>query len=91
MREDRDMSDVRDETMAAEDDLYRWMVAASPDGLWVFDEWGRTIFANARMAEMLGRAPDDMVGFSVFEAVDDVGKEQFRHHLDRAREPRRRR
>ena len=81
MREDRDMSDVPGETRALEGDLYRWMVGASPDGLWVFDEAGRTIFANARMAEMLGRAPDDMVGFSVFEAVDDVGKEQFRHHL----------
>ena len=86
MREDRDMSDIRDETGAVEDDLYRWMVAASPDGLWVFDEEGRTIFANARMAEMLGRDPDDMVGFSVFDAVDEVGKEQFRAPPRRARD-----
>ena len=82
MREDRDMSDVRDEASGVEADLYRWMVGASPDGLWVFDEAGRTIFANARMAEMLGRDPDAMVGFSVFDAVDDVGKGQFRRHLD---------
>ena len=76
------MSGIEGGLEAAGDDLYRWMVGASPDGLWVFDESGRTLFANARMAEMLGRDPDDMVGFSVFDAVDDIGKEQFRHHLD---------
>src|SRR6478736_2809473 len=81
MREDRDMSDVPGETRALEGDLYRWMVGASPDGLWVFDEAGRTIFANARMAEMVGRAPDEMVGFSVFAAAVNINKEQFRHHL----------
>src|SRR6478735_11104480 len=82
MRKDRDMSGVRGEGGAVEDDLYRWMVAASPDGLWVIDEEGLTVFANERMAQMLGRDPSQMVGFSVFDAVDEVGKGQFRHHLD---------
>lgn len=76
------MSEIPDRGGAAENDLFRWMVAASPDGLWVFDEQGRTLYANARMAQLLGREPDDMVGFSVFDAVDDVGKVQFRQHLD---------
>ena len=76
------MSGVRGRDGAVEGDLYRWMVAASPDGLWVFDEEGRTVFANARMAEMLGRDPADMTGFSVFDAVDETGKEQFRRHLE---------
>ena len=76
------MSGVRGEDGTVGEDLYRWMVAASPDGLWVFDEAGHTLFANGRMAELLGRDPDDMVGFSVFDAVDDIGKEQFRHHLE---------
>ena len=75
------MSDVRGVRGVERDDLFRWMVAASPDGLWVFDEEGRTVFANERMAQLLGRDPDDMVGFSVFEAVDDVGKVQFHEHL----------
>ena len=76
------MSDIRDVSEADEGDLFRWMVAASPDGLWVIDSEGRTVFANARMAQMLGREPSEMVGFSVFDAVDDVGKGQFREHLD---------
>ena len=40
MREDLNMSDIRDVSEADEGDLYRWMVGASPDGLWVFDEGG---------------------------------------------------
>src|SRR6478736_2582768 len=81
MREDRDMSGIAGGRESAGDDLFRWMVAASPDGLWVFDGEGRTLFANARMAELLGRAPDEMVGFSVFAAAVNINKEQFRHHL----------
>jgi PAS domain S-box-containing protein len=81
MREDRNMPDIRGNGGRGQSDLFRWMVAASPDGLWVLDEHGRTIFANARMAEMLGRDPDDMVGFSAFDALDEVGKEQLREHL----------
>lgn len=82
MGEDLGMSGIPDEDGTVGEELFRWMVAASPDGLWVFDEDGRTLFANARMAQLLGRDPDEMVGFSVFEAVDDVGKVQFRRHLD---------
>ena len=43
MREDRDMSDNRGRAPAAEADLFRWLVEASPDGLWVFDEAGTTV------------------------------------------------
>src|SRR5687768_17141653 len=82
MREDRYMPDIRGDGGWGESDLFRWMVAASPDGLWVFDEQGRTVFANPRMAQMLGREPAEMVGFSAFEAFDDVGKEQLREHLE---------
>ena len=35
-------------------DLSRWLVQASPDGLWVFDAEGRTVLANTRLAELLG-------------------------------------
>ena len=76
------MPDIRGDGGRGESDLFRWMAAASPDGLWVFDGEGRTTFANPRMAEMLGRDPADMVGFSVFDAFDVVGKEQVRQHLE---------
>jgi len=35
------------------EDMYRRIVEAVPDGIWVADAQGRTIFANRRMAEIL--------------------------------------
>ena len=63
-------------------DLARWLVQASPDGLWVFDENGLTVVANDRLAAMLGRAPEEMRGLSVFDCLDAQGKIEFGQHLD---------
>jgi PAS domain S-box-containing protein len=62
-------------------DLNRWLVDASPDGLWVFDAQGNTVLANARLAEMLGRTAAEMEGLSVFETLDEAGQAQFAEHL----------
>ena len=67
--------------MNGDDALYRSLVRASSDGLWIFDETGTTIWANDRMAELLGLAPEDMIGFRVEDALDAPGREQFREHL----------
>ena len=67
---------------ADRDRLARWLVEASPDGLWVFDASGKTVLANARMAELLGRSADEMPGLSVFETLDAPGREQFAQHLE---------
>src|SRR6478735_8133182 len=75
------MSDIPGLGDAAAGDLARWITAASPDGLWLFDGQGRTTYANPRMAAMLGRTVEEMVDFSVLDAVDAVGQDQFRAHL----------
>ncbi len=74
-----DRRDLRD--ASSHGDLSRWLVDASPDGLWVFDNEGHTVLANPRMAQMLGRAPEEMPGLSVFETLDEEGQAQFEHHL----------
>ncbi|QIG44129.1 response regulator [Nocardioides anomalus] len=61
------------------------LLGAIADGLWMFDDDGRTTFANAQMARMLGRELDEMPGFSVFEALDEQGRADFRRHLDERR------
>jgi len=63
-------------------ELYRSLVDASPDGLCVFDDKGRTLWANARMAELMGRRPEEMVGFPIQEALDAEGRRQLRSHLE---------
>lgn len=75
----RDLGDLGDPSRLG--DLSRWLVEASPDGLWVFDDEGHTVLANARMAQLLGRTPDEMPGLSVFETLDDEGQAQFALHL----------
>ncbi|QGN57156.1 PAS domain-containing hybrid sensor histidine kinase/response regulator [Nostocoides sp. HKS02] len=62
-------------------DFARWFVEALPDGVWVIDPEGRTRFANARMAQLLGREPAEMEGFDVYSAFDEAGQVQLRTHL----------
>jgi len=62
-------------------ELFRLMVEASTDGQWVLDEHGGTVYANARMAELLGRDLADLDGFSAFDALDEDGRADLRRHL----------
>jgi len=64
------------------DEFFRQVVQSSLDGIWAFDLEGRTTYANARAAELLGRSPGEMTSSTVFDALDEVGKKQFRAHLD---------
>ncbi len=63
-------------------DLYRSVVEASTDGLWIFDTNGRTQYANERMAALLGRTPEEMAaGFDIRDALDAAGRDQVEDHL----------
>ena len=63
-------------------DLQRWILGASTDGLWIFDDAGITTYANDQMAHILGHRVEEMVGLPVADAFDQPGKEQLRAHLD---------
>ncbi|MEI5676603.1 MULTISPECIES: response regulator [unclassified Nocardioides] len=65
--------------------LYRDIVETSPDGIWVFDLEGRTLFANAAIAEMYGVPPEDTADLTVFDTLDEPGREQFAAHLSQVR------
>ncbi|GAA4675822.1 ATP-binding protein [Nocardioides nanhaiensis] len=64
-----------------------WLLRAVPDGLWMFDDEGRTTYANEQMAELLGIHPDQTLGYSVFDALDEQGAADFRTHLAARRTP----
>jgi PAS domain S-box-containing protein len=70
------------------DALYRSIVEESPDGIWVFDLEGRTIYANAAVAEMYGIDAADVGSLTVMDTLDAEGREQFRGHLQALREGR---
>lgn len=62
-----------------------WLVRALPDGLWMFDDDGRTTYANDVLVTMLGLDPAAISSFSVFDALDEPGRADFAAHLaDRA-------
>ncbi len=55
--------------MSVSDEMYRRVVEAVPEGIWVVDPQGHTIFSNQRMAEILGVNFATMSGQSCFECV----------------------
>ncbi|GEP40139.1 hypothetical protein NPS01_38020 [Nocardioides psychrotolerans] len=62
--------------------LHRSIVEQSPDGLWILDAEGRTLFGNARLATILGRREPELVGLLCADVLDDDGRVQLAAHLD---------
>jgi PAS domain S-box-containing protein len=52
--------------------LYRRIVEASLEGVWIVDADGRTTFANARLAQMLGCDRDALLGRPVYDFVGEA-------------------
>ncbi|MEJ7794107.1 MAG: PAS domain-containing protein [Nocardioides sp.] len=71
--------------MIEESELYRKLVDASTDGLWLLDGEGQTMLSNPRMGELLGRTPEQMERLSAYDVHDEDGKLQFAAHMERAR------
>ncbi|WP_309649000.1 response regulator [Nocardioides sp.] len=61
------------------------IVEHSPDGLWILDGEGRTLFGNARLAEILGRPEQELVGLLCADVLDAVGRVQLEAHLEEMR------
>ncbi len=57
---------------------------AVPEGIWVVDPQGRTIFSNRRMAEILGTDFEAMAELSCFGCVFPEEADDARRHFDRA-------
>ncbi|QIG42960.1 response regulator [Nocardioides anomalus] len=62
-------------------ELYRDIVETSPDGIWVIDLEGRTLFANPEIARIHRIPLEDAARLTVFDTLDEPGQEQFRAHL----------
>jgi PAS domain S-box-containing protein len=69
-------------------ELYRDIAESSPDGLWVVDLDGRTVYANPEIGRMHRISDEKLAELTVFDTLDEVGRAQFRAHLDDVREGR---
>lgn len=66
--------------MAREEELFRRAAETTNEGIWILDEEWRIIFANHRMAEMIGFPQEKMVGKPVLEFIPE---EELPDHLQR--------
>lgn len=61
---------------------YRSLIETMNDGFWVLDAQGRILFANEKMAQLLGYGVSDLVGSSAFELFDEPNCEIFVGQID---------
>jgi len=67
------------------EERYRNMVETASEGIWIIDNDNYTTFVNDKMAQMLGYAPQEMLGMPLWEFMHEEEKTQARNNVDRRR------
>jgi PAS domain S-box-containing protein len=74
-----------DDALKASEARHRQIVETSQEGIWQIDAADRTVFANSRLAEMLGYAVDELLGTSIEEYIDTESRDAAAAGLDHQR------
>jgi two-component system cell cycle sensor histidine kinase/response regulator CckA len=74
---------IPESKVTVSDEMYRRIIEAVPEGIWVVDPQGRTIFSNQRMAEILGTDFESMSEQSCFACVFPDELEDAQRHFAR--------
>lgn len=61
--------------------MHRTIVETCQEGVWLVGADWRTTFVNQRMAEMLGRTPEEMIGKTVLEFLPEDEREKTLAHM----------
>ncbi|MBM3701295.1 MAG: PAS domain S-box protein, partial [Actinobacteria bacterium] len=72
-----------EQELEAEKEKYKALIENMYEGLWQIDKNAVTVFANIKMAEMLGYTVEEMIGISLFEFMDARGKKLAEKNLQR--------
>jgi two-component system, cell cycle sensor histidine kinase and response regulator CckA len=68
------------------EERYRRILDTAQEGVWLVDTEARTVFANRRMAAMLGYEPGELAGRTLFEFMsDDTARAMARRFESRRR------
>src|SRR6185295_16185055 len=65
---------------------YRGIVETAHEGIWSLDRESRFDFVSQRLADMLGYAPDEMVGRALFDVLPEAIWSKAALRVERARE-----
>jgi PAS domain S-box-containing protein len=68
------------------EELYRRIIETTHLGVCIADPDYRYTFANRRLCEMLGYEPDELVGMTVFDLMDEAGGNAQRARIERRRQ-----
>ncbi len=68
------------------EEQYRRIVETANEGIWSIDAQDCTNFVNPKMAELLGYTPEEMLGKSLLDFMDEAGKEEAGEKLERRRQ-----
>lgn len=63
------------------DELFRLMAEANPLGLWLIDREGHAIYANRKMAELLGMSPEELARVHPIDVHDEEGRQHWIQHV----------
>ncbi len=61
---------------------YREIIETSQEGIWVIDDSLNIDYLNQRMADMLGYGMNEIRGHSIYEFMDEKGREIAQRHLE---------
>jgi two-component system, NarL family, sensor histidine kinase UhpB len=65
-----------EEELRKSEEKYRQLVETAYEGIWLMDEHSNTVFVNNKMAEMLGYAPEEMIGKGMISFTDPEWRRQ---------------
>ncbi|MGE5856328.1 MAG: PAS domain S-box protein, partial [Syntrophaceae bacterium] len=65
---------ARETALLESEERYRTIVESANEGIWKVDAESMTTYVNKKMAEMLGYSPQEMIGRSAFDFMDEESK-----------------
>ncbi|MEH2164922.1 MAG: response regulator [Nostoc sp.] len=74
LREAKERRELKqaEELLQKSEAKYRRIVDTSYEGIWMIDSESRTEFVNQRIFEMLGYPPEEMLGCSIFDFIEEI-------------------
>jgi len=79
----QDVTDMKlaEDSLRASEERFRAIVSTAREGIWLLDQEANTIYANDRLAEMLGYSTAEMLGRPLFDFMEDAEKLESAQHF----------